>query len=257
MVAVPISDRTTLKPFCRKGYLLAALLLVILSAATSAQMIFVPRSRPPLPGTNPKATATAEPEVPGPAQPAVIMVGASYPGASAEEVERQVTLPLEVNFAGMRKLRSIRTRSVAGFTHVRLEFERGMDYAGARQEVINRLATPTQPLPNWVIPALSPGTSGDGIYRYSLRSPRNEAGQAVYTLSDLRALQDKVLEREFRTLPGILDVAGSGGTVKRYEIHLDPDRLRRYGLTLTKVENALSRAQPEHWTPTFSSKACR
>jgi Cu/Ag efflux pump CusA len=242
MVAVPVSDRTTLKPLCRKGYLLAALLLVILSAATSAQMIFVPRSRPPLSGANPRATATAEPATPQPAQPVVIMVGASYPGASAEEVERQVTLPLEVNFAGMRKLRSMRTRSVAGLTSVRLEFERGMDYAGARQEVINRLATLTQPLPNSVIPALYPGTSGDGIYRYSLRSPRNEAGQAVYTLSDLRALQDKVLEREFRTLPGILDVASSGGTVKRYEIHLDPDRLMRFGVTLAKVENALSSA---------------
>jgi cobalt-zinc-cadmium resistance protein CzcA len=171
--------------------------------------------------------------------PAIIEVVAQFPGASAEEVERQVTIPLEVTLAGIPGLKYTRTKSLFGLSHLRNQFEYGADYDKARQEIINRLQF-TQALPPGVTPQLSPETPTGEIFRYTLRSPKDASGKDVYTLSDLKALQDWVLEREFRRVPRIIDVSSSGGTIKRYEIHPDPDRLRRYGVTLQQVQNALS-----------------
>ncbi len=167
-------------------------------------------------------------------------ISAAYPGASAEEVERQVTIPLEVTLAGMPGLRSVGSKSQFGLSHLRLEFEGRVEYARARQEVINRLAVIDQPLPAGVAPMLSPAVAGRDILRYTLRGPKDAEGKDVYTPADLRALQDWVVEREFRRVPGVLDVTGSGGAVTRYEVHLDPDRLRRYGVTLRQVQNAIA-----------------
>ncbi len=171
--------------------------------------------------------------------PAIIEVVAQFPGASAEEVERQVTIPLEVTLAGIPGLKYTRTKSLFGLSHLRNQFEYGADYDKARQEIINRLQF-TQALPPGVTPQLSPETPTGEIFRYTLRSPKDASGKDVYTLSDLKALQDWVLEREFRRVPRIIDVSSSGGTIKRYEIHPDPDRLRRYGVTLQQLQNALS-----------------
>jgi RNA polymerase sigma factor (sigma-70 family) len=173
------------------------------------------------------------------AEGVTVVVVASYPGASAEEVERQVTIPLEVTLAGMPGLRSARSKSLFGLSHLRLEFEDRVEYAQARQEVINRLAMIDQPLPAGVTPLLSPAAAGYDILRYTLRGPKDAKGKDVYTPADLRALQDWVVEREFRRVPCVLDTTGSGSAVKRYEVHLDPDRLRRYGLTLRQVQNAI------------------
>jgi cobalt-zinc-cadmium resistance protein CzcA len=173
--------------------------------------------------------------------PAIIEVVAQFPGASAEEVERQVTIPLEVTLAGMPGLKFCRTKSLFGLAHLRNQFEYGYDYNAARQEVINRLQF-TQALPPGVTPQLSPESPTGEIFRYTLRSPKDASGRDVYTLNDLKALQDWVLEREFRRVPRIIDVSSSGGTVKRYEIHLDPDRLRQLGITLQQVQAALQSA---------------
>src|ERR1700681_3107892 len=164
--------------------------------------------------------------------PAIVEIDTLYPGASAEEVERQVTVPMEVTMAGMPYLKYIRTKSLFGLSFLRLEFEYGYDYEKARQEVINRLASQLQPLPPGVTPQISPESPTGEIYRYTLNSPKNADGSDIYTLNDLKALQDWVLEREFRRVPRIVDVTSSGGTVKRYEIHPDVDRMRRYGITL-------------------------
>jgi cobalt-zinc-cadmium resistance protein CzcA len=173
--------------------------------------------------------------------PAIIEVVAQFPGASAEEVERQVTIPLEVTLAGMPGLKYTRTKSLFGLAHLRNQFEYGIDFDRARQEVINRLQF-TQQLPPGVTPQISPETPTGEIYRYTLNSPKDAAGNDIYTLNDLKALQDWVLEREFRRVPGIIDVTSSGGTVKRYEIHPDPDRMKRYGITLQQIQTALSNA---------------
>jgi Cu/Ag efflux pump CusA len=177
-----------------------------------------------------------------PAPRTFLEVVAVYPGASAEEVERQVAIPLEVTFAGTPGLKFIRSKSQFGLAFVRLEFESRIDYSQARQEVINRLATISQPLPAGVIPAISPSTAGYEILRYTLRGPRDAQGKDIYTLADLRALQDWVVEREFRRVPRIIDVVSAGGAVRRYEVHPDPDRLRRYGITLQQLQNALVNA---------------
>ena len=123
---------------------------------------------------------------------------------------------------------------------LRLEFESRIDYDQARQEVINRLATISQPLPAGVIPQLSLSTAGHEVLRYLLRGPKDAGGKDIYTPADLRALQDWVVEREFRRVPRVIDVTSTGGAVTRYEVHVDPDRLRRYGVTLRQLQNAIA-----------------
>jgi cobalt-zinc-cadmium resistance protein CzcA len=171
--------------------------------------------------------------------PAIIEVIAQYPGASAEEVERQVTIPLEVTLAGMPGLKYTRSKSLFGLSHLRNQFEYGIDFYAARQEVINRLQF-TQQLPPGVTPQISPETPTGEIYRYTLRSPQDVLKRDLYNLNELKSLQDWVLERQFRRIPRIGDVASSGGTIKRYEIHPDPERLKRYGITLGQVQNAIA-----------------
>jgi cobalt-zinc-cadmium resistance protein CzcA len=173
--------------------------------------------------------------------PAIVEVFAQYPGASAEEVERQVTVPLEVTFAGMPGLNAIRSKSLYGLSDVKMSWNYGnrYSYEAGRQEVINRLATLSQPLPQGVTAMISPESPTGEIFRYVLNSPKDGTGHEIYTLNDLKALQDWVLEREFRTVPRIVDVCGWGGTVRRYEVQPDPDRLRRYGITLGQLQAAI------------------
>jgi cobalt-zinc-cadmium resistance protein CzcA len=174
--------------------------------------------------------------------PAIVEVVAQMPGASAEEVERQVTIPLEVTFAGMPGLKSIRSQSLFGLSDLKMNWNYGSEYTyeAARQEVINRLATIGQPLPSGVTPAISPESPTGEIYRYILKVPKAANGREIYTLNDIKALQDWVLEREFRSVPRIVDVTSFGGTVRRYEVQPDPDRLRRYGITLAQLQAALT-----------------
>jgi heavy metal efflux system protein len=171
--------------------------------------------------------------------PAIVEVIAQWPGASAEEMERQVTIPLEITLAGMPGLKTTLSKSLFGLSHVRNVFEYGSDYLKSRQEVINRLQF-TQALPPGVVPQLSPASPIGEIYRYVLHAPKNALGQDIYTLNDLKALQDWRLQREFRRIPRIMDVTSSGGTVKRYEIQPDPERLKRYGISLQQVQTALA-----------------
>ena len=149
--------------------------------------------------------------------PAIIEVVAQYPGASAEEVERQVTIPLEVTLAGMPGLKYTRSKSLFGLSHLRNQFDYGIDFYKARQEVINRLQFVTN-LPSGVTPQISPETPTGEIFRYTLNSPKDALGRDIYTLNDLKALQDWTLERQFRRVPRIADITSSGGTIKRYEI---------------------------------------
>jgi cobalt-zinc-cadmium resistance protein CzcA len=176
---------------------------------------------------------------PDPAPPIVEVVALDN-GASAEEVERQVTIPLEVALAGMRGMKYTRSKSLFGLSHLRVQFDYETDYNTARQEVINRLSALTQPLPPGVTWALSPESPTGEIYRYTIDAPKDQLGRDIYTLNDLKAMQDWVLEREFKRVQRIVDVSSSGGTVRRYEVHPDPDRLRRYGITLSQLQQALT-----------------
>lgn len=171
--------------------------------------------------------------------PAIVEVIAKFPGASAEEVERQVTIPLEVALAGMPGLKYTRSKSLFGLSHLRNQFDYGIDFYRARQEVINRLQF-VDDLPDGVDPAISPQSPTGEILRYTLRSPVDASGHNVYNLNDLKADQDWVLERQFRRVPRIIDIVSSGGTVKRFEARPDPERLIRYGITLDQLQKAIS-----------------
>ena len=170
--------------------------------------------------------------------PAIIEVVAQYQGSSAEEVERLVTIPLEVALAGMPGLKYTRSKSMFGLAHLRNQFDYGIDYIAARQEVLNRLAMAE--LPSSVKPRISPASPIGEIYRYTLRSPKDPLGKEIYTLNDLKSLQDWTLERQLLRVPGVAGVVSCGGTVKRYEIQPDPQRLKEYGITLDQLEDAVS-----------------
>ena len=173
--------------------------------------------------------------------PAIVEVIAKFPGASAEEVERQVTIPLEVALAGMPGLKYTRSKSLFGLSHLRNQFEYGIDFLAARQEVINRLQF-VDDLPSGVSPDLSPQSPTGEIMRYTLQRPpcQTPCRQSdVYTLNDFKAIQDWYLERQFRRVPRIIDIVSAGGTVKRYEVHPDPEALMRYGITLDQLTNAI------------------
>ena len=171
--------------------------------------------------------------------PAIVEVIAKFPGASAEEVERQATIPLEVALAGMPGLKYTRSKSLFGLSHLRNQFEYGIDFYKARQEVINRLQF-VDGLPDGVVPSISPQSPTGEILRYTLRSPVDAAGHDIYSLNDLKSIQDWMLERQFRRVPRIIDIVSSGGTVKRFEVQPDPERLMRYGITLDQLQHAIS-----------------
>ncbi len=175
---------------------------------------------------------------PDPAPP-IVEVVAQYPGASAEEVERQVTIPLEVALAGMPGLTHTRTKSMFGLCHMRNQFEYGTDFLAARQEIINRLGMVTG-LPPGVSPQISPFSPTGELMRYTIYNPVNEAGEGIYSLQDIKAFQDWNLNRVFKRVPHIADDSSFGGKVKRYEINPDPDKMRNLGLSFNQISNAVT-----------------
>src|SRR5271166_555403 len=144
----------------------------------------------------------------------------------------------------MPGLKTINSKSLFGLSDLKMNWHYGSEYTyyTARQEVINRMATIAQPLPAGVTPSISPESPTGEIYRYVLNSPKDAAGHELYTLNDLKAEQDWVLEREFRRVPRVVDITSFGGTVRRYEVQPDPDRLRRYGITLPQLQATLANA---------------
>jgi Cu/Ag efflux pump CusA len=175
---------------------------------------------------------------PDPAPP-IIEAVAQYPGASAEEVERQVTIPLEVALAGMPGLTHVRTKSMFGLCHMRNQFEYGTDFLAARQEIINRLQFVTG-LPPGVSPQISPFSPTGELMRYTIYNPVDADGNGIYTSQDLKAFQDWTLLRTFRRIPRIADENSFGGKVKRYEINPDPNKMRNLSLSFVQIQNAVA-----------------
>src|ERR1700759_2062736 len=171
---------------------------------------------------------------PDPTPPMVDIVTQS-PGLSSEEIERYITIPLETQVAGIRNLRTIRTISLYGLSDVKLQFSFDYTYDEALQQVLNRLSQ-LAPLPGNVQPAISPLSPIGEIFRYRLVGPPN------YSVLDLKTLQDWVLQRRFRTVPGVIDVTGWGGKTKTYEIQVDFNKLVANSLTLPQVLQAVSNA---------------
>src|ERR1700686_5297676 len=140
---------------------------------------------------------------PDPTPPMVDVVTQSS-GLSAEEMERYITIPIETQTAGLRNLSSIRTISLYGLSDVKLQFSFEYSYEEALQQVLNRLSQ-LPPLPNNAQPQISPVSPIGEIYRYKLVGPPS------YDVRELKTLQDWVLQRRFRTVPGVIDVTGWGG----------------------------------------------
>ena len=168
---------------------------------------------------------------PDPTPPMVDIVTQS-PGLSAEEIERYITIPLETQVAGIKNLTTIRTISLYGLSDVKLQFSFAYTYDEALQQVLNRLSQ-LSPLPGNVQPQISPVSPIGEIYRYRLVGPQN------YSVLDLKTLQDWVLERRFRAVPGVIDVTGWGGKTKTFEMQVDFNKLIANGLTLPQLLQAV------------------
>src|SRR6202451_836330 len=169
---------------------------------------------------------------PDPTPPMVDVVTQS-PGLSAEEIERYITIPIETQVAGIKNLHTIRTISLYGLSDVKLQFSFDYTYDEALQQVLNRLSQ-LAPLPGNVQPGISPLSAIGEIYRYRLVGPPN------YSVLDLKTLQDWVLQRRFRVVPGVIDVTGWGGKTKTYELQVDFNKLVANGLTLAQLLQALN-----------------
>ena len=156
--------------------------------------------------------------------PPLVEVITQNPGASPEEMERLVGIPIETALNGMPGLEDLRSTSIAGLNDIKCQFAYGTDYFKARQEVINRINS-LDNLPQGVTPRLSPWSPTGEIVRYVLEGPG-------YTLNQLKAVQDWVLNRALKQVPGVIDVTGYGGTVKQYQVLIDTRLLRQYNVTL-------------------------
>src|SRR6266480_5314452 len=169
---------------------------------------------------------------PDPTPPMVDVITQS-PGLSAEEIERYITIPIEVNVATAPHLTAMRTISLFGLSDVKLQFTYDLTYEEAEQRVLNRLSQ-LPALQNQAQPTISPWSPIGEIYRYQLVGPPG------YSVMDLKTLQDWVIARRFRAVPGVIDVTGWGGKTKTFEIQIDRDKLVAYGLTLPQVLQTLN-----------------
>src|SRR5580698_48875 len=193
---------------------------------------------------------------PNPVPPLVELI-AQPPGWSAEETERYVTIPLEIGLAGMPGLDHVRSQSLFGLADVKCYFNWGISYKDARQEVINRLQFIQ--LPGGVQAQISPWNAIGEIFRYRLVDRNFEAKkrqlekQVPYPADQIRELRDQsllrlktledwVLERQWKQVPGVIDVTSFGGLSKQYHVEVDPNRLRARGATLAQLTAAISNA---------------
>jgi heavy metal efflux system protein len=168
---------------------------------------------------------------PDPVPPMVDVITQS-PGLSAEEIERYITIPIETQVAAVPNLRVMRTISLYGLSDVKLQFTYDFTYDEALQQVLNRLSQLTG-LPEAVQPQIYPVSPIGEIYRYKLVGPPG------YSVLDLKTLQDWVLQRRFRAVPGVVDVTGWGGKTKIYELQVDFNKLVAYRLTLPQLLQTL------------------
>ncbi len=155
-----------------------------------------------------------------------------WPGRSAEEVEKFVTIPVEIGLNSVQKKTDIRSTTLFGLSVVNVMFDDGVDDAFARQQINNLLGGIE--LPEGIRPEVQPpyGPTGE-IFRYTLSSPTR-------SVRELKTIQDWVLDRQFKAVPGVADVVSYGGEAKTYEISVDPRRLMDYGITPLELYQAVA-----------------
>jgi heavy metal efflux system protein len=163
--------------------------------------------------------------------PPMVEIVTQWPGHAAEEVERLITVPVEVEMNGLPRMRIVRSISLYGLSDVRLTFVDGTDDYFARQQVFERL--PDVDLPDGVAPSVSPLFSPSGlVYRYVVQSPDRSA-------MDLKIIDDWVIDRQYKSVAGVADDSPLGGETFEYQVLLDPVRLAGAGLSVSDVESAL------------------
>jgi len=164
--------------------------------------------------------------------PPMVSITAQWPGHSAEEVERLITVPIEREMNGIPKESNLRSVSLYALASIDLTFDQDADRNFARQQVLNRVAG--LDLPNGVSPEVEPLTSPSGlIYRYTLQSPDRSP-------TELKTFEDWTVEPQYRSVPGVADDSGFGGGSMQYQVLLDQYRLAGAGLTPQNVETALA-----------------
>ena len=157
-----------------------------------------------------------------------------WPGISAEQIEQQVTIPLEIVMNGIPDVTHLRSFSLFGLSDLKLIFDDGTDNDWNRERVLERLSQVT--LPPGVSPQMGTDWSPVGqIYFFTLRSTN-----PAYDVMELKSLEDWVVEKNFKSVPDIVDVASFGGPTREYQVRVDPDKLISYGLSLAQVEQQLT-----------------
>src|SRR6202142_321032 len=163
-----------------------------------------------------------------------VTIISQWPGHAAEEVEQQVTIPIEVQVNGIAHLSVMRSESIFGLSLMTLIFDDDSVNDWNRQKVLERLTLVT--VPQGVQPQIGTDWSLTGqIYWYTLRS-----NNPSYDLMDLRTIEDWLLLKEFKSVPNVVDVSDFGGTVREYQVRVDPNKLISYGLSIGQVEQQLA-----------------
>src|ERR1700685_4250024 len=163
-----------------------------------------------------------------------VQVITQWPGRAAEEVEQQVTIPIEIQMNGLPHLAHLRSDSLFGLSSVMLIFDDSSDNDWNRAKVLERLSQVT--LPNNLQPQMGTDWSPVGqIFWYSLRSTNPK-----YDLMELKSIEDWQLEKQFKSVPNVVDVSSFGGTTREYQVQVDPEKLVSYGLRLAQVEQQLA-----------------
>ncbi len=166
--------------------------------------------------------------------PPMVEIVTQAPGLSAEEIERNITVPLEVQLAGIPHVTAVRASTLFGLSDIRVQFSYDVSYEEGRQNIINRLSQ-LPPLPYDAKPAISPTSPIGDVFRYRVKG-------AGYSVMDLKTLQDWVVERRIKTVPGVIDVISWGGKTRTYEVVIDNDRLVANGMTVPQVLTALGKS---------------
>jgi Cu(I)/Ag(I) efflux system membrane protein CusA/SilA len=170
-----------------------------------------------------------------------VIIKTSFPGQAPQVVEDQVTYPLATAMLSVPKALSVRGYSFFGDSYVYIIFEDGTDLYWARSRVLEYLSQVAGQLPENAKPALGPDATGVGwIFQYALV---DRTGQ--HDLAELRSLQDWFLKYELQTVPGVAEVATVGGMVRQYQVVVDPDKLRAFGIPLSRLKSAIRNGNQE------------